>query len=58
MGRHARYSTRELVNLVRHMTAYPEDSMEKVLANVLSFDSFDEKLLVKLKETFAAHGLL
>lgn len=58
LGRRARYSTRELVNIVRHMTAYPEDSMEKVLANVLSFDSFDEKLLVKLKETFATHGLL
>ena len=55
---HRRYSTRELVNIVRHMTAYPGDSMEKVLANVLSFDSFDEKLLVKLKETFATHGLI
>ena len=52
------YSTRELVNIVRHMSAYPADSMEKVLANVLSFDSFDENLLVKLKETFATHGLL
>jgi hypothetical protein len=40
------------------MTAYPADSMGKVLANVLSFDSFDETLLVRLKATFATHGLL
>lgn len=58
LGRHCRYSTRELVNIVRHMTAYPADSMGKVLANVLSFDSFDETLLVRLKATFATHGLL
>ena len=53
-----RYSTRELVNIVRHMTAYPGDPMDKVLSNVLSFDSFDDKLLARLKDTFAAHGLL
>lgn len=53
-----RYSTRELVNMVRHMSAFPEDSMEKVLSNVLSFDSFDDRLLERLKQTFAAHGLI
>ena len=58
VGRHARYSTRELVNLVRHMTAYPEDSMEKVLANFLIFNSFGENVPVKLMKTFATHGLL
>ena len=58
LGWDCRYSTRELVNIVRHMTAYPADSMGKVLANVLSFDSFDEKLLARLKATFATHGLL
>ena len=44
--------------MVRHMSAFPEDSMEKVLSNVLSFDSFDDRLLERLKQTFAAHGLI
>ena len=52
-----RYSTRELVNIVRHISAFPEDTMEKVLSNVLSFDSFDDRLLERLRQTFAAHGL-
>ena len=29
------YSTRELVNIVRHMSAFPADSMGDVMANVL-----------------------
>ena len=53
-----RYSTRELVNIVRHLSAFPEDSMGKTLQNVLSFDSFDERLLERLTETFETHGLL
>ena len=53
-----RYSTRELVNIVRHLSAFPEDSMDKTLQNVLSFDSFDERLLERLTETFETHGLL
>ena len=53
-----RYSTRELVNIVRHLSAFPEDSMDKTLQNVLSFDSFDERLLERLTQTFETHGLL
>src|SRR5690554_3542640 len=43
---------RELVNIVRHMEQYPEDSLLKVLENVFSFDSFDPQLRNHLKETF------
>ncbi len=32
------YSTRELVNVVRHLQAYPSDSLPAVLRNVFAFD--------------------
>jgi MoxR-like ATPase len=35
------YSTRELVNVTRHMAMYPKDSMAAVLENIFAFDSFD-----------------
>ena len=44
------YSTREIVNIVKHMEKYPDDSLPQVLANVYDFDHFEEQN--NLKETF------
>ena len=52
------YSTRELVNIVLHLSQYPDDSMSEVLDNVLSFDSFDRQLLETLSEVFGRHGIV
>ena len=51
------YSTREMVNIVLHLSKYPSDSMSEVLDNVLSFDSFDLRVLEMLLEVFNRHGL-
>lgn len=44
------YSTRELVNIVRHLEKYPDESLASVLANVYDFDHFAEQN--ELKMTF------
>ncbi|RNA15401.1 von Willebrand factor A domain-containing 8 [Brachionus plicatilis] len=44
------YSTREIVNVVKHMQKYPDDSLPQVLANVYDFDHFEDQN--NLKETF------
>jgi hypothetical protein len=51
------YSTRELVNIVRHMSEYPEDSLGKVVSNVFSFDSWDVRLIATVTEAFGNNGL-
>ena len=35
------FSTRELVNLVRHIARFPGDPIAAVLENVFAFDAFD-----------------
>ena len=44
------YSTRELVNIVKHLEKFPDDSLPRVLANVSDFDYFAEQS--DLKNTF------
>ena len=34
------YSTRELVNVVRHINAFPQDGMANILKNVFDFDQY------------------
>jgi von Willebrand factor A domain-containing protein 8 len=51
------YSTRELVNVVRHMSAYPGDSVGAVLENVFAFDAFDPQLRALLFAVFRRHGI-
>lgn len=51
------YSTRELVNITRHMSRFPGDSINTVLQNVFSFDSFDDNLLRLLNEVFRKQGI-
>jgi MoxR-like ATPase len=51
------YSTRELVNIVKHLHRYPNDNIAVVLRNILDFDSFDEALLDTLNNVFHKHGI-
>lgn len=51
------YSTRELVNLVRHLQQFPEDSLAEVMENVFAFDVYDPELRRLVLEVFQRHGL-
>ncbi|KAK2460039.1 hypothetical protein APHAL10511_007962 [Amanita phalloides] len=51
------YSLRELINLVRHMQAYPSDPLETVLRNVFDYDIYKPETIDKLAEILEKHGL-
>ncbi|KAL0946287.1 hypothetical protein HGRIS_012537 [Hohenbuehelia grisea] len=51
------YSLRELINLVRHMQAYPEDSLGETLRNVFDYDIYKPETIDKLAEILEHHGL-
>jgi hypothetical protein len=51
------YSTRELVQVVKHLNEFPEDPIGLVLENVLSFDSFSIELQNTLHGVFTKHGI-
>ncbi|KAG0268044.1 von Willebrand factor A domain-containing protein 8 [Actinomortierella ambigua] len=51
------YSTRELVNVVRHMQIYPEEGISRILQNVFDFDQYDPDSKTMLIETFQKHGI-
>ncbi|TFK52963.1 hypothetical protein OE88DRAFT_1733940 [Heliocybe sulcata] len=51
------YSLRELINIVRHMRAYPEDSLEVILRNIFDFDVYKRETIDKLADILEHHGL-
>ncbi|KAF8624743.1 hypothetical protein AX17_007074 [Amanita inopinata Kibby_2008] len=51
------YSLRELINIVRHMQAYPDDPLETVLRNVFDYDIYKPETIEKLAEILNKHGL-
>ncbi|KAG5641083.1 hypothetical protein DXG03_006055, partial [Asterophora parasitica] len=51
------YSLRELINLVRHMRAYPQDSLGDALRNIFDFDIYKPETIDKLAEILERHGL-
>eukprot|EP01134_Creolimax_fragrantissima_P008370 CFRG8370T1 len=51
------YSTRELVNVVRHMQKYPQDSLSVALQNVFAFDQFESETVSSIKEIMGHHGI-
>ncbi|KAG0353898.1 von Willebrand factor A domain-containing protein 8, partial [Gamsiella multidivaricata] len=51
------YSTRELVNVVKHMQIYPEEGISRILQNVFDFDQYDADSKDMLIETFQKHGI-
>ncbi|CAO3595524.1 unnamed protein product [Absidia cylindrospora] len=51
------YSTRELVNIVRHLQDYPSEGISKILQNVFDFDQYDQASKELLIEIFEKHGI-
>jgi von Willebrand factor A domain-containing protein 8 len=50
------YSTRELVNVARHLDKYPNDGIARALQNVFAFD-VDEDIQNLLVETMSKNGI-
>ena len=51
------YSTRELVNVARHLAQFGRDSPEQGLDNVFAFDAFDADAKTAVTEVFHRHGI-
>ena len=51
------YSTREAVNVARHLEAFPEDGLVNALHNVLDFDSYQPEVAKLLCKVFQKHGV-
>ncbi|KAJ7860618.1 AAA domain-containing protein [Mycena olivaceomarginata] len=51
------YSLRELINLVKHLQAYPGDSLGDALRNVFDFDVYKPETIEQLAAILAHHGL-
>lgn len=51
------YSLRELVNIAKHMEAYPGDSLLQGIDNVFHFDQYDTIVKEHLTSIFQKHGL-
>ena len=52
------YSTRELVNMVRHMEAFPKDGISMVLRNIFDFDKFRGDERDVLVDAFRRQGIV
>ena len=51
------YSTRELVNIVKHLQMFPNDSIQNLIRNVFDFDAFSKDTLEILYEVFNKNGV-
>ncbi|XP_034490475.1 von Willebrand factor A domain-containing protein 8 [Drosophila innubila] len=51
------YSTREVVNIVKHLESYPQDSMSDLVGNVLDFDRYQPEALQQVTKVLSKHGL-
>jgi MoxR-like ATPase len=51
------FSTRELVQILKHMHSYPSDGVGAALANVFDFDSFAPPTLEQLERVLRKHGI-
>ncbi|KAJ3023473.1 hypothetical protein HKX48_002900 [Thoreauomyces humboldtii] len=51
------YSLRELMNIVKHMQAFPEDSLDQILRNVFDFDVHRKEFFEVLVAALRKHGL-
>ncbi|KAL7742632.1 hypothetical protein ACLKA6_002000 [Drosophila palustris] len=51
------YSTREVVNIVKHLERYPQDNMSELVGNVLDFDRSQPEALQQVTQVLSKHGL-
>ncbi|XP_069677328.1 von Willebrand factor A domain-containing protein 8 isoform X2 [Periplaneta americana] len=51
------YSTREVVNIVKHLQEFPNESLASVVRNVFDFDSYSKEVQEVLVQTLHKHGI-
>jgi hypothetical protein len=51
------YSTRELVNIVRHLNRFPNDGISNVILNVLDFDAYDDASRALVIKSLESNGI-
>lgn len=51
------YSTREVVNMVKHLQKYPNEGLTSVVKNVFDFDSYNPELQETIIKTMTKHGI-
>lgn len=51
------YSTRELVSIVKHISAFPRDGISRALRNVFDFDAYTPDTLDIIIEVFGKQGI-
>uniref|UniRef100_A0ABM5FZN6 von Willebrand factor A domain-containing protein 8 n=1 Tax=Pogona vitticeps TaxID=103695 RepID=A0ABM5FZN6_9SAUR len=51
------YSTREVVNIVKHLQKFPTEGLANVVRNVFDFDSYNNEMREILLRTLHKHGI-
>ena len=51
------YSTREVVNIVKHLEKFPTEGLGNVVRNVFDFDSYNKETKESLNEILRKHGM-
>jgi len=51
------YSTREVVNIVKHLEKFPNDGLAHVVRNVFDFDSYNKETRDTLDTVLQKHGM-
>lgn len=51
------YSTREVVNIVKHLERYPDEDIAELIGNVLDFDRYSPEALEQVTDVLQKHGL-
>ncbi|XP_023930017.1 von Willebrand factor A domain-containing protein 8 [Lingula anatina] len=51
------YSTREVVNIVKHLQKFPDEGVASVVRNVFDFDSYNPEMKETIVETLHKHGI-
>ncbi|ELU02005.1 hypothetical protein CAPTEDRAFT_192877 [Capitella teleta] len=51
------YSTREVVNMVKHLEKYPHEGLATVVKNVFDFDMYNKEITETVVEALHKHGI-
>lgn len=51
------YSTREVVQMVKHLENFPDENMAELIGNVLDFDRYSPEALEQVTNVLQKHGL-
>merc|ERR1712073_180916 len=51
------YSTREVVNIVKHLEKFPNEGLGQVVRNVFDFDAYGQEARKSVEEVLQKHGM-